>query len=354
MNATSRWLNLATAVLVLGLALAVPAGAELADVYLKNGLALRGEVQLTETEVVLRNVLGEVRIPRAAVARVVAVGAAPLPVPLQPADVPATETLPAPEDKDAEAHEGAEAEVEADADAPATELPLPLLSALDIQRVRMSELRLDGPAENVRVDFGSAAAHDRLVGEVLERLRQDPDLDALWRTKLLEGTPAEQLQVIAALTGTEYCGRVQIGSDPEVVATFRQRIWPLVLQSCGRLGCHSGPKAHVFRLPTSAQRGDSHMYTAFVILNTLETVHGPLINRDDPEGSLLVSYMLPSDATTRPHGPVPGKRRVTAVLPNRRVPGYDALVEWIDSLRTPYRGYGLDYRVPQAGDTRPR
>jgi len=225
-NATSRWLNLATAVLVLGLALAVPAGAELADVYLKNGLALRGEVQLTETEVVLRNVLGEVRIPRAAVARVVAVGAAPLPVPLRPADAPTTETLPAPEDKDAEAHEGAEAEVEADADAPATELPLPLLSALDIQRVRMSELRLDGPAENVRVDFGSAAAHDRLVGEVLERLRQDPDLDALWRTKLLEGTPAEQLQVIAALPGTE---RPALAIQTEEELVFGRAPKPLYL-----------------------------------------------------------------------------------------------------------------------------
>ncbi len=348
MNATSRWLGLATAVLVVGLALAVPAGAELADVYLKNGLALRGEVQLTDTEVVLRNVLGEVRIPRDAVARVVAVGAVPLPAPVQPADVPEAETLPAPEDEDAEGDD------EAEAAAPATELPLPVLSALDIQRVRMSELGLDGPAENVRVDFGSAAAHDRIMGEVLERLRQDPDLDALWRTKLLEGTPAEQLQVVAALTGTEYCGRVQIGSDPEVLATFRQRIWPLVQQSCGRLGCHSGPKAHVFRLPTSAQRGDSHMYTAFVILNSLETVHGPLIDRDDPEGSPLVSYMLPSEATTKPHGPVPGRRRVTPVLRNRRVPSYDALVEWIDSLRTPYRGYGLDYQLPQAGAAGPR
>ena len=62
-------------VAVVAVSLCVAAAlAELADVYLKSGARLRGDVTVTDTEVVVRNKLGEARFPLDQVERVVVPG----------------------------------------------------------------------------------------------------------------------------------------------------------------------------------------------------------------------------------------------------------------------------------------
>jgi len=222
----------------------------------------------------------------------------------------------------------------------------PLLSALDIQRLKMQELRLDGPPEEVRVQFATGRDRRELPRELLRELAARPDYQSRWGQILLEGRPAEMVQLIVAKTGTRYAGRINIVSDPEVFATFRTQVLPLVIRGCARSGCHGGPRAQIFRLPSNADRNEEAAYTTFVILESMQTRHGPLINRDDPETSVLLSYMLPPESNLQPHPPVGKGRRFEPVLRTRRTAAYQKVLEWIDSLRTPHAGYGLDYVVP--------
>jgi hypothetical protein len=317
---------------------AAPALAEPALIWLKNGLRLHGDVSVGETEVVLRNELGEVHYPRQEVIRLEFVALqVPVTAPTTPATTQAAEEAPG---SPAEQLPASQPELPAGLPAP------PLLSALDIQRLKMQELRLDGPPEEVRVQFATARDRRELPRELLRELAARPDYQPRWGQILLEGRPAEMLQLIVAQTGTRYAGRINIVSDPEVFATFRTQVLPLVMRGCARSGCHAGPRAQVFRLPSNADRNEEAAYTTFVILDSLQTRHGPLINRDDPAASALLSYLLPPENNPQAHPPVGKARRVEPVLRTRRTPAYQKVLEWIDSLRTPHTSYGLDYVVP--------
>lgn len=321
MARTIRWLCVLT-ILGLGLLLCASlAPAELAEVYLKSGLKLRGKVTISENEIAIRNELGELRYPRDQVERIVLV----VPTTTQPAE---------PTEPDA-------------ADTKRAEFPAPPpLSPLDIQRLKMHELRLDGPAENVKVRFASRTDQRTLSEEILKELSRRADYEQAWEEILLRGQLNEKLQLIVATTGTKYADRLNIISDPEVFTTFRTRVLPLIVKGCARPGCHSGPRSQVFRFSRGSHRSETYAYTTFALLERKQTSQGRLIDRDDPEGSLLLGYMLPSNDNPKAHPPVKGKRPISPVLHNRRSPAYRSVVDWINSLTTPWPDYGLDYVFP--------
>lgn len=330
----------------LGLALGLAAGvcvtlavAELADVYLRTGTKLRGDVTVTKTEVIVRNDLGEVRFPKEQVDRIVPVEKAAT----RPTTQPTTQPDPVAQEyrrrsvalaaNDVEGHfdlcgwlheqhrldlvkEQCEYVLRLDPGHDGARMLLnkieplldrgwrpqvvvppvptpPLLSELDIQRLKMSELRVDGIPENVRVRFGGKGRPRDLPQQVLRELSERPDFRVAWEDILLRGQPQEKLQLIAATTGTKYAGRVAIVNDPEVFATFRTKVLPMVVRSCARSGCHTGKAAAVFRFPSGSRTRPEYAYTTFLLLDRMETRHGRLINRDDPQGSILLSYMLP-------------------------------------------------------------
>lgn len=335
MNSTSKRRCMLAAV---GLCLCLaPAVAELADVYLKSGMKLRGDVTVTATEVIISNAVGEVRYPREDVERVV-------PVEQQRPGPPAVSaTQPA-----GEAEPGTPA-------AERPELPAPpVLSALDIQRLKMSELRLDGRAEKVRVRFASKAEQRDIPRQILREARLRPDFQPEWEDILLRGQPHEKLQVIVAATGTEYAGRVVITSDPEVFATFRTKVLPVIARGCARSGCHAGSEAAAFRFPDGSPHNEAYAYTTFLLLDRMETRDGPLIDRDDPRGSVLLSYMLPVRDNVRAHPSVTGRRRFTPTLRSPDNVAYERVVDWINCLRVPHMSYALDYEFPApAGPVEP-
>ncbi|MFH1748812.1 MAG: hypothetical protein ABIG44_17395 [Planctomycetota bacterium] len=304
--------------------------ADLADVYLKSGLKLRGDVKLTDDEVIVRNEMGTVRFPLADVERVVPVRDIDATQPGTPASQPAEVIV-------ADA-----AEVAENLAAP------PLLSPLDIQRLKMSELCLDGRAEKVRMRFLDKADQREIPRQVLRDLRQRPDFQLRWQEVLTYGQPHEKLQLIVAETGTKYAGKILINSDPEVFATFRSKVLPIVARGCARSGCHGGPEAAVFRFPEGSPQSEAYAYTTFLLLDRLDTRDGPLIDRDNPRGSVLLSYMLPPKETMRSHPPVTGRRRFTATLRSERNTAYERIVDWIDTLRVPHLNYQLDYVPPDA------
>lgn len=234
--------------------------------------------------------------------------------------------------------------------------PPPRISPRDIQRVRMSELPLDGPPQRVRVRFSrppGALDLEELVRDDLETMSVQ---ETHWRRTLQRGQPHEKLQLILKYTGDKYADWIEIRSDPAPLAVFRRRVLPL-LRGCARSGCHGGDEAVRLRLPLGSGPSEAQVYTTFVLLDRLRTRHGPLIDREQPEASLLLDYMLPASQTARPH-----PQTARPWTPPLKGPGdrnYEAIVEWIASLRTPHPDYKLTYPFPgwvqgaQAGSQAP-
>lgn len=342
------------------------ASAELADVYLKTGLRLRGDVTVTDSEVIIRNALGESRYPRDQVARIVPVAEAPQPEPIRPDEPPTTtqpageaaeistqpaggaaETQPSGEMGAVEPGEGPEGAAETQ---PAGLPPPPLLSERDIQRLKFSELRVDGPPERLRIRIEGRDLRD-ISQEVLTALQQRRGFLARWEDILLRGQPHERLQLIAQTTGTQYIDSLKIVGDPAVFDEFRRRVLPVVIRGCARHGCHAGDQAVGFRFPEGPQRTDEFAYTTFALLERMATQHGPLINRMNPEGgmlegSVLLSHMLPPEHNPQSHPPVEGRRRWQPTLRGRDNPTYERIRDWVNSLRTPRPRYGLEYDFP--------
>ncbi len=92
-----------------------------------------------------------------------------------------------------------------------------------------------------------------------------------------------------------------------------------------------------------------YAYTTFVLLDQMQTRHGPLINRSNPEESVLLSYLLPPEAVSRAHPPVGRGPSFKAVIRDREERLYTAVLDWIDMLAVPRPEYGLKYINPYAG-----
>jgi hypothetical protein len=309
-------------------AVAAVARAEWADVYLTNGLKLRGDITTTATEVVLRNGAGEVRWPRNSVVHVEPVRAGrPTPTTAPTASSPpATQ----PTERD--------------------ELPpAPPISDQDIQRLKLGELTRDGAPESVRVRFLRRGRERELPLEVLDDLRRRPDFRPEWESILLHGQAYEKLQLIVRMTGTAHADRIVIENDPEAFDRFRRRVLPLINRGCSVSGCHAGRSARGFRFPVAAQNSETYAYTTFVLLDQMQSRVGPLIDRTRPEDSVLLQYFLPAEATDRAHPPVRRGPPLKPVLRSRDDAQYEAVRDWIQFLMMPRPDYGLRYEDPYAG-----
>jgi len=315
-----------------------PAAAELADLYLRSGLRLRGDVVVAGEVVILRNAAGEVRIPRLEVERLVW-------VPAEAASQPALEAASTPTTAPVETEPAPDVSVPGPAGRPTGgELPpAPPISKRDIQRLKLHELRRDDPPELVRVQFDRRGRQRDLALEVLEELRKRTDFDPRWEQVLTRGQPHEKLQLIIRETGTRYADRIEILSDPEVFLIYRQRVLPLINNSCARSGCHAGTTARAFRLPIGSKTGDSYAYTTFAVLDAMQGSQGLLIDREKPEDSLLLSYLLPPERNPRPHPPVGRGPSFRAVIWGREDPQYEIVLDWIKRLARPRPEYELEY-----------
>lgn len=309
-----------------------PAAAELADVYLKSGLHLRGDVTATDTEIIVRNAAGEVRLAPADVVRIAPVGSTGSP----PDTSPALATSQAASQP---AVPPARSEI----------APAPPISDQDIQRLKIAELDLDGPPDPVRVRFLRKGRQRDLATEVLERLRRRADYQPEWEDILNRGQPHEKLQLILRETGTEHLDRIVVESDPSTFAQFRRRVLPLVNRGCARAGCHGGRTARLFRFPQGSPSSDTYAYTTFVLLDELDTPDGPLLNRTNPEDSQLLYYLMPSELSERGHPPVGKGPSFKPMLRDVTDRHYLAVLEWINSLLVPRPEYGLKYKNPYAG-----
>jgi hypothetical protein len=250
--------------------------------------------------------------------------------PLRESEHPTKPTLPSPADRDQ-----------------LISRPEPM-TPVDINRIRWLELTPpDQTTTPPRMRVRDPKRWKAINAQVAAIIRRDDDEMGSREKAYLSANNAEQLYTLATLTGTAFADEIEVVGDPEPLRVFRQRILPLVRDTCARSGCHSATGAAAgFRLPRTAGIGDRGVYAAFYQLSTLQTEHGPLINRESPQHSALIQYMLPTDVAMLPHPELPEGERIVAPFHKQSDPYYEMLVDWIRSLKSPQPVYDLEYRLP--------
>lgn len=234
---------------------------------------------------------------------------------------------------------------------PGLETP-PKLSARDINRLKLHELPLDGDPEKVNVELRKKKGEEAIEDAVRKMIEDGADADPEWRRILERGRPYEKLQLIRKVSKMQFADRMVIRGDTEKFQTFRRRVMPLLMRGCARSGCHGGTGSTAyFRLPTGAQSTDEFVYSSFYILDRIHTAVGPMFNRDLPEESALLKYMLPSkagpDGRATPLHPPVRSQAINPVIERADSRQYKEVLEWISSLRVPHPEYDVEYAAPE-------
>lgn len=227
----------------------------------------------------------------------------------------------------------------------------PKLSDRDINRLKLYELPLDGEPEKVNVEFKKKKGEPAIEDVVRKLIEDGADADPDWRRILDRGRPYEKLQLVRRVSGMQFADRMIVKGDTAKFEAYRRQVLPLVLRGCARSGCHGGTgPAGYFRFPSGAQSTEEFAYTSFYILDRIHTPAGPMINRDLPENSALLKYMLPSqkgpDGRATPLHPAVRNQNINPVIERTTSRQYKDVLEWISSLRVPKPEYNVDYAAP--------
>jgi hypothetical protein len=127
---------------------------------------------------------------------------------------------------------------------------------------------------------------------------------------------------------------------------FRTKIHKnYVLNYCATASCHGGPDAGKLFLFRSRPTNKETAYTNFYILDAYQPAgRWDMIDRFDPERSLLIQYGLPREDTNAPHSKVRGWRpRLRAT---GRRPMLSTITNWISQLQEDRPNYMINYKIP--------
>lgn len=321
------------------------ANAETGTIVFQDGGRIRGDVTESPAEIVLTTPYGSSRFSRANVLRIEydaqeEPGADKRGPATRPATTRPATTAPAAEKQNGEAASRPGRQVYRGP------IPPPPLSDRDITRLKLAEYPLDGEPQTVHVEFRKKRDEptvESLIEKAIADARADePD----WKRILEKGHPPEKLQLLLRTTGLRHADRVNIRGDTETFGEFRKKVLPLAMRGCARSGCHGGNTTEYFRFPTGAQSTDDFVYTSFYVLDSTHTPLGPMFDRDLPEESALLKYMLPPKEGKPAHPPVKNAK-VMPTLENRESREYREIVSWISSLRVPHPDYQLEYQPPE-------
>lgn len=218
------------------------------------------------------------------------------------------------------------------------------LTAKEINRIRFLELRALRTDTDLP-DRVSVKIPPRVIDDFLADMREDPLFeDEEGRSEFRRLTPPQKLHVMAQQKekALPYIDRLEISTDPEVFVEFRKRVLPSVLRGCATSGCHVKDSASEtkFYLLTDPVKDPGPAYGDFVILCELEVDGRPLINRERPEESLLLNYLLPAKEVKRDFRH-PGDLEIPPVFRTRTANSYRRIEKWIASLRRPAPDYGV-------------
>ncbi len=156
-------------------------------------------------------------------------------------------------------------------------------------------------------------------------------------------TAPQKLHHIAYYKGAKYADKVEIKSDPEVFVEFRKQVLPIAIRGCAKPSCHASTNEDEtirFRLFKDPKKTPATTFADFIILNDLEVGVYRVIDRSQPENSLLLTYMLPSK-DVKPEMRHPGGFELKPVFRSRKTAGFRRIQKWIASLKHPQEKYGV-------------
>ncbi len=180
-------------------------------------------------------------------------------------------------------------------------------------------------------------------------------------TEFLAQKPIDQAMAILNDNDPKMTPDVKVLEDPASIREYRTRVQRTVMAGCAATNCHGGTtRGGAFVLYPKAE-GEAGVYTNFYILQKFSkaapgvapSIFGGggvrrLINRTQPEQSLLLQYGLPPAMTDVRHADVPGYR---PIFPSREDARYKHILTWIHSLTPVQPDYGIDYALPTNAPT---
>ncbi|GJM26742.1 MAG: hypothetical protein DHS20C16_31570 [Phycisphaerae bacterium] len=229
--------------------------------------------------------------------------------------------------------------------------PIRELTNEEIQILRRSELALNRP-ERVPVNF-----KNRVLDRFWNYLSMRENLGPRDRATFNRLRPAtRKAQFIlgkiqsyerASLEDSpfvdEFSKDIEIEDDPAMFRAFKSpRVSGVILSSCATARCHGGRDAGDFMLFNERVMNDRLHYANYMALNEYEKDGERLINRDNPQRSLLLIFGQPQ--TTGPGSDHPTE--VDVVFPNARNTKYRNLLSWIASLDVIQPDYGFSLDEP--------
>ena len=208
------------------------------------------------------------------------------------------------------------------------------LSPEQINTIRQSEwnrsdarvrARLKGDVKKRYIDYAAANTRDFNAMNVI---------DQAWEI-LTKGTP-------------EMRKDVEVLTDPAALMEFRRpNVQGKILAGCATAGCHGTGGAGGFQL-YSAGENEAVAYTNFYILQqyrkNIDGVERKMIDRANPESSLLIQFGLPAELAETDH---PAVGNYSGIFRNRSDPTYNAIVNWMGkSLALIEPNYEIEFKPP--------
>jgi hypothetical protein len=216
------------------------------------------------------------------------------------------------------------------------------------------QLREVTPEEINQIRFdewqdGQLKVQARVDGDARKAFIEETGIPAKAFVKM---TPAQQAWMIYnqrtkdGVPPKDLFDGIRLLADPPALLKYRQVVQHQVVAGCAASNCHGGDSAGSFKLFPGDS--DAAVYTDFLILNKYGlTVDGkayPMINRDQPQESLLLSEMLTPELATVPHPKTDGYR---GMCRTRTDPKFTAVFTWIRDDLNPVRPtYDIDLTKP--------
>ena len=153
---------------------------------------------------------------------------------------------------------------------------------------------------------------------------------------------------------------IEVRTDPASILFYKNQVQTAVVQTCATSECHGSPEAgfKLYPEPRGDEAAYANFYTLSVGTSTIksegmtafgggETIR-PLINRINPEQSLLLNFMLPRNLAEFPH---PEVDNFKAAFPNAQAEQIQAIFGWIDTglkdLRDVDYGFEIEGVTPK-------
>lgn len=213
-----------------------------------------------------------------------------------------------------------------------------VLTDMEIQKVRRAELDRER-TENVPIKIDREA-----LKEYLEWASARGTL-TLDRAEFAKLPRAEQAQMMLRDAPERFGDKITISGDPERLRVFDRTVMPIVLRGCATADCHGGSGAGGFQLHGGRSPKTNAVYANFLLLQDYRVGEKPVIDRNQPSESLLLTYGLPPRSTASAK-PFNHSTALTPIFADEQQADYQAVLQWLQSLPFARPDYGVDLTPP--------